>query len=159
MENNNKNELLESVAFILFLESWEYDGGIAKIKNHTLENLKNTWLTTWMPSLTGLHFGRCGSEDTICLRCKTEKIFKDAARIVDLMSTNTSLKSSYNDILSDNIVEKMPAFDERYKIAEDNFGIKADNENGNYIHIDHAMDVLHRSLEIQVSFLALSQIR
>lgn len=42
--------------------------------------------------------------------------------------------------------ESPPVFGRRWKLAQDGFGLQRDDANGNYVHIDDALSVLHQSL-------------
>lgn len=43
--------------------------------------------------------------------------------------------------------ESPPVFGRRWKLAQDGFGLQRDDANGNYVHIDDALSVLHQSAQ------------
>jgi len=49
-------------------------------------------------------------------------------------------------ILYSGAEESPPVFGRRWKLAIDGFGLQRDDENGNYVHIDDALSVLHQAV-------------
>jgi hypothetical protein len=79
------NVELDAIAYMLYLKTWiDKDESYAEWSDEFLQRLYEKWVTQWLPSLSEPHCGDCTNVSATCIRCSVERIYKDAARILEV---------------------------------------------------------------------------
>ena len=77
------SELLEAIAYVLFLETWlTADEGLKDLNDEMLTNLNQNWREEWLPKRNAEHYGDCTKVAGACIRCSMDSLFANAARIL-----------------------------------------------------------------------------
>lgn len=90
LDNNYENDL-KLIAFVLYLESWRYDMD-EKIVDMISDgdNKSKRWKKHWLPHKNDDHFGDCTNAPISCHRCIMDELFKDAKTILECYNNSSS---------------------------------------------------------------------
>jgi hypothetical protein len=78
-------ELLENIAFMLYLDTWTVDDEtVEDFDNETLKSLTDKWKKEWLPNRFDEHFGDCTKAPIACHRCIMDEIFNKAKNILTI---------------------------------------------------------------------------